>query len=83
MDLHHLYVCTDMRGDGVGKALLAASLDYARSKSASYVTVSTLPGNAIAKAFYLAQGFQPAPVSGLRYAFDLAGKSSRNRTKTP
>ncbi|MDZ4312404.1 MAG: GNAT family N-acetyltransferase [Cypionkella sp.] len=74
MDLHHLYVCTDARGDGIGKALLAASLDYARSKTASYVTVSTLPGNAIAQAFYLAQGFQPAPVAGLRYAFDLVGK---------
>lgn len=75
MDLHHLYVCSDARGDGIGKALLAASLEYARSKTASYVTVSTLPGNDIAKAFYLAQGFEPAPVSGLRYAFDLAGKS--------
>ena len=74
MDLHHLYVCTDARGGGIGKALLAASLDYARGKKASYVTVSTLPGNAFAQAFYLAQGFQPAPISGLRYAFNLAGK---------
>ncbi|MES2434781.1 MAG: GNAT family N-acetyltransferase [Pseudomonadota bacterium] len=75
MDLHHLYVCPDYRGDGIGKALLAASLNYARSQNASYVTVSTLPGNTIAQAFYLAQGFHPTPVSGLRYAFNLADKS--------
>lgn len=75
MDLHHLYVRSDARGDGIGKALLAASLDYARSKMASYVTVSALPGNDIAQAFYLAQGFHPAPVTGLRYAFNLADKS--------
>ncbi|MDB5660302.1 MAG: hypothetical protein JWS10_2917 [Cypionkella sp.] len=75
MDLHHLYVCTDYRGDGIGKALLAATLDYARHNNASYVTVTTLPGNAIAQAFYLAQGFQPAPTTGLRYALNLADKS--------
>ncbi|GLS85050.1 N-acetyltransferase [Cypionkella aquatica] len=75
MDLHHLYVCPDERGGGIGKALLAASLDYARKKTASYVTVSTLPGNDFAQAFYLSQGFTPAPISGLRYAFDLAAKS--------
>lgn len=75
MDLHHLYVCPDARGDGIGKALLAASLDFARSKKASYLTVSALPGNDIAQAFYLAQGFHPAPVSGLRYAFNLADKT--------
>lgn len=78
MDLHHLYVCTDARGGGIGKALLAASFDYARSKTASYVTVSTLMGNDFAQAFYLAQGFQPAPVAGLRYVFDLAGKVNRS-----
>ena len=75
MDLHHLYVCTESRGGGIGKELLAASLDYARGKNASYLTVSALPGNEMAQAFYLSQGFHPAPVSGLRYAFDLAGKS--------
>lgn len=75
MDLHHLFVREDARGDGIGKALLAASLDYARSKTASYVTVSALPGNDIAQAFYLAQGFHPAPVTGLRYAFNLDEKA--------
>lgn len=75
MDLHHLYVRSDARGDGIGKALLAASLDYARSKMASYVTVSALPGNDIAQAFYLAQGFHPAPVTGLRYALNLSEKN--------
>jgi len=75
MDLHHLFVHADYRGDGIGKALLAASLDFARGKKASYVTVSTLPGNDIAQAFYLAQGFHPAPVSGLRFAFNLADKT--------
>jgi GNAT superfamily N-acetyltransferase len=73
MDLHHLYVCTDHRGKGIGRAVLRASLDFARLNACSYVTVSALADNAPAQAFYLSQGFTLAPVSGVRFAFDLAG----------
>lgn len=71
MDLHHLFVCAQARRAGLGKALLAASVALARANACSYLTVSALPGNAAAHGFYLAQGFKPAPISGLRFAVDL------------
>jgi GNAT superfamily N-acetyltransferase len=74
MDLHHLYVCTEARGAGLGKALLAASVDFARSQGCRYMTVSALPDNTAAQAFYGRNGFHLAPVSGVRFALDLAGK---------
>lgn len=74
MDLHHLYVCTERRSAGLGKALLRASAAFARSAGCSYLTVSALADNAPAQAFYLKQGFSLAPVSGVRFALDLASK---------
>jgi ribosomal protein S18 acetylase RimI-like enzyme len=75
MDLHHLYVRTDSRSAGLGKALLHASVNFARALHCSYLTVSALSDNVEAQAFYRKQGFTLAPVSGVRFAIDLAGKS--------
>jgi GNAT superfamily N-acetyltransferase len=74
MDLHHLYVCAEHRSAGLGKALLQASVEFARAAGCSYLTVSALADDAAAQAFYLKQGFSLAPVSGVRFAFDLGGK---------
>jgi GNAT superfamily N-acetyltransferase len=71
-DIHHLFVVADHRGRGLGKALITAILDHARAQGCSYITVSALEGNLPARAFYAAQGFQDAPVKGLRYAKVIA-----------
>ena len=71
-DIHHLFVVADHRGRGLGKALITAILDHARAQACSYVTVSALQGNLPARAFYAAQGFQDAPVKGLRFAKVIA-----------
>lgn len=75
MDLHHLYICTDARNSGLGKALLAAAITFARELGCDYLTVSALENNPQAQAFYLAQGFRLAPFSGVRFAYDLADNS--------
>lgn len=74
MDLHHLYVCTDFRSAGLGKSLLQACVTFAQKYGCSYLTVSALADNTDAQAFYLKQGFTLAPVSGVRFAYDLAAK---------
>ena len=68
LDIHHLFVVADHRGKGLGKALIAAVLDHARAQGCTYVTVSALDSNTAARAFYAAQGFHDAPVTGVRFA---------------
>jgi GNAT superfamily N-acetyltransferase len=59
MDLHHLFVRPDRRGQGVGALLLRAAEGRARALGAGWVTVSTHPDNLAAQAFYRAQGYDP------------------------
>ncbi|MCV6586868.1 MAG: GNAT family N-acetyltransferase [Marinibacterium sp.] len=57
MDLHHLYVVDDLRGQGIGAALLEAACRAARRFGAAYLVVGTDPDNHAAHRFYTAQGF--------------------------
>jgi GNAT superfamily N-acetyltransferase len=70
MDLHHLFVWPDHRGNGLGRALLAACATHARSNGCTYLTVGTHPTNTSAEIYYLANGFtrrDPSP----RFAMEL------------
>ena len=58
MDLHHLFVHADYRGDGIGKALLAGVEQLARELDCCKLTLEVLEGNKVAQAAYKASGFE-------------------------
>lgn len=67
IDLHHLYVLENRRGQGVGKGLIDAAIDHARKQGCAYVTVGTDPDNLAAQAVYLARGFERRAGAGARF----------------
>ncbi|MEQ6249196.1 GNAT family N-acetyltransferase [Sulfitobacter sp. HNIBRBA3233] len=67
MDMHHLYVVPQARGQGVARALIDASVALAREAGCRYMTVGTHPGNAPAAAVYRAMGFDDLPPPGPRF----------------
>lgn len=67
MDMHHLYVSLEHRRRGVGRTLIAASLDEARRQRCRYVMVGTHPDNVAAQEVYLAVGFEQAATAGPRF----------------
>jgi GNAT superfamily N-acetyltransferase len=70
-DIHHLYVVDDLRGQGVGRALIMAAADTARAYGCNDLRISAAPTNADAQAAYLACGFAPAPNSAARFLMPL------------
>lgn len=58
LDIHHLFVVPDMRGKGIGTALIKSSIDVAQKTGCSYVTVGTRPDNISAQKTYEAFGFE-------------------------
>ena len=52
-----LFVAETMRGAGVGRALIAACEDWARSHGHAVMQIGVLPGNARAKAIYERAGY--------------------------
>ena len=52
-----LFVVEGARGMGVGRALIAACEDWARSKGNNVMQIGVLPGNARAKAIYEQAGY--------------------------
>jgi GNAT superfamily N-acetyltransferase len=58
LDLHHLYVASDMRGRGVGGHLIAAATEAAKALACVQLTVSTQSTNTTAQATYAACGFE-------------------------
>jgi GNAT superfamily N-acetyltransferase/catechol 2,3-dioxygenase-like lactoylglutathione lyase family enzyme len=75
VDMHHLFVAPQARGQGVGKALIAASLKWARARGAARMTVGTHPDNERAARYYEGLGFAriTAP-SGPRFVWTFAEK---------
>ncbi len=71
MDLHHLYVVEPARGQGAGRALIAAAQAEARDAGAAYLSVGTHPANHAAAAAYLACDFTQVPVAGLRFTMAI------------
>jgi GNAT superfamily N-acetyltransferase len=68
MDMHHRFVTPDHRGQGVGRALIAASIAYAKSGHCRFMTVGTHPDNHAAQDVYRAFGFVQRPSGGPRFS---------------
>lgn len=73
LELHHLFVKAEGRGQGVGQALIRASLSAARAQGCSYVMVGTDPDNLAAQAFYTSLGFDRRPSFPPRFVYRLEG----------
>ena len=69
LDMHHLYVDSSARDEGIGAALVAATQTHAQALGCAYVTVGTHPDNVSAQAFYAAQGFQRRDANGPRFVW--------------
>lgn len=67
MDMHHLFVVADARGQGVGRALIAAAISYAKEEGCRYMMVGTHPDNVAAQGVYRSAGFENLPASGPRF----------------
>ena len=53
----------DLRGQGIGTALMEASMDWARARSAGYLRLSVLPDNLGAQRFYARLGLVPQMIT--------------------
>ncbi|MBV7408876.1 MULTISPECIES: GNAT family N-acetyltransferase [Roseobacteraceae] len=71
MNLHHLFVCRDARGNNVGAALVRACREMAHSQECSFMTVGTHPDNHKAKRFYEREGFLRRSGTGPRFSVRL------------
>ncbi|MEJ8561175.1 GNAT family N-acetyltransferase [Yoonia sp. GPGPB17] len=71
-DIAHLFVAEQMRGKGVGKALLMACRTYAEAKGAHRLVIGTSPVNPGAAAAYRAMGLDEiTTVPGPRFEITL------------
>ena len=59
LNIHDIAVSADWRGQGIGRALLAAAEAGARERGCCKLTLEVLEGNQRARAVYSACGFQP------------------------
>lgn len=75
LDLHHLFVMEDRRGQGVGKALVLAAIAEARRLRCRYFTIGATPDNLAAHRYYENLGFVRTPLSGERFTLVLDGKA--------
>lgn len=71
LDLHHLFVAEAARGQGIGRALLAACEDLGRAMDCSYLIIGTHADNHEAHGFYERQGYRPIPNPARRFLKDL------------
>ncbi len=66
-ELHHMFVEADIRGQGVGRLLIEASVKYANSCGCSHLSVGTHPDNITAQDMYVASGFEAVSIAGPRF----------------
>ncbi|WP_417248727.1 GNAT family N-acetyltransferase [Celeribacter sp.] len=81
MDLHHLFVRPEHRGTGVGRALINASIEAARTHGCARLTVGTSDSNTAAQSAYIACGFTPLPMTGKRFNLALDEAETDVRTQ--
>lgn len=67
MDIHHLFVDPERRGQRIGRALVDAAIAEAQALGCRSITIGTHADNHDAQARYLAMGFQPAIPPGPRF----------------
>ena len=67
LDLHHLYIQSESRGQGLGAALVAAVIEQAKARGCHYLAVGTDPANSAAQRFYRKLGFTPRPDAPHRF----------------
>ena len=67
MDMHHLFVEPDARGQGIGRGLIKASIDHVNLLGCRYIMVGTHPENIPAQEIYRAAGFSQIPAPGPRF----------------
>jgi GNAT superfamily N-acetyltransferase len=71
MELQHLFVRPEWRGNGIGGRLIEAALELAQRHDCSYVNVGATGENIAAQSFYLHLGFAATPQLGLRFRWNL------------
>jgi GNAT superfamily N-acetyltransferase len=72
LELDHLFVLEGSRGLGLGRKLVAAVIDHARTEGCAFLKVGTHADNAHAPAFYAAIGFsERIGRDGLQFALRL------------
>lgn len=71
MELHHLFVEEPQRGAGVGRALVAASLDAARALGCVTLVVGTNTDNPRAQRYYESFSFTRLRPPGPRFSIQL------------
>ena len=67
LDLHHLFVVSEARGIGVGRALIGAAVGDAAAQGCDRLVVGTHPGNLQAQAYYRTIGFEDVAPGGPRF----------------
>lgn len=70
-DINHLFVRKPLRGQGIGRALIAAVAALAREEGAEILLIGTQSANLGAQAAYLAMGLPQLPASGPRFQVAL------------
>jgi len=71
--LAELYVVPDLRGQGRGRALMDAAIDFARSRGAGYMELNTGEADVAARALYESLGFsrtEGKPDGDLTYYYE-------------
>ncbi|WP_146346259.1 GNAT family N-acetyltransferase [Falsiphaeobacter marinintestinus] len=71
LDLHHLFIRPDWRGQGLGKQLIKACLAIGQEMGCKAMTVGTAPENETAQDIYAHLGFRPSPASGPTFVYPL------------
>lgn len=67
MELHHLYVKQDHRGEGIGRHLVDKARAHARSLNCDYLALGAATGNIRAYKFYQGLDFKAYPSTGMRF----------------
>ncbi|MEM5475137.1 GNAT family N-acetyltransferase [Pacificibacter sp. AS14] len=72
LDLHHLFIAPNMRGKGIGRQLIDASVNTARRLDCTELTVGTQSHNTAAQSAYAACGFaKRQSAGGVKFVMDL------------
>jgi len=71
IDLHHLFVAAPWRGKGVGRQMMDAVAQRARTRGCAYMVVGTAADNVAAHRFYDSLGLERAIGGGPRFRLDL------------